>query len=153
MLLSHAMKGATENLSTLSQYNALKKQAQADRELYNSLYAKVKEAAISAASKSTNIHVVNQARILDYPTRPHRLLNFRAGLRVGLIGAVSLPFLREGIEDRIHTADDIRSWTGLSSISVVPAMRDGYEQRRIGRTGPKLLLAAGQQLPQNSDLF
>ena len=30
-LLSHAVKGATENLSTLSQYNALKKQAQADR--------------------------------------------------------------------------------------------------------------------------
>jgi capsular exopolysaccharide synthesis family protein len=153
-LMANAVKGATQNLSTLSQYNTLKKQAQADRELYDSLYAKAKEAAISAVSKSSNIHIVNQARILEHPTRPHRLLNIAAGLLVGLIGAVVLAFVREGIEDRIHTAEDIRYWTGQSSISVVPAIEPANQQKLLFTPGRKLLpIVAGENAEQHSDLF
>jgi len=152
-LLSHAVKGATENLSTLSQYNALKKQAQADRELYNSLYAKIKEAAISAASKSSNIHVVNQARILDHPTRPHRLFNILAGLLVGLIGGVALAFIREGMEDRIHTVEDVRYWTGLNSIAVVPAMAGASEKKMLSAGGQKFLPLISDSKGKESDLF
>lgn len=153
-LLSTAVKGATQNLSTLAQYNSLKKEAQADRELYDSLYAKAKEAAISAASKSSNIHIVNQARILEHPTRPHRLLNIAAGLLVGLIGGVVLAFVREGMEDRIHTADDIRYWTGQSSISVVPAMESANDQKLLFTPGRKLLpIIAGRKSDESSELF
>lgn len=151
-LLSHEVKGATENLSVLSQYNALKKEAQADRDLYNNLFAKVKEAAISAASKSSNIHVVNRARILDHPTRPHRLLNILAGLLVGLIGGIALAFIREGMEDRIHTAEDIRYWTGLSSIAVVPFMQGGPKRAAL-TAGPRLLLPPEPDSMHSSDLF
>jgi capsular exopolysaccharide synthesis family protein len=152
-LLSNEVKGATQNLSTLSQYNALKKEAQADRELYDSLYAKVKEAAISAASKSSNIHVVNRARILDHPTRPHRLLNIAAGILVGLIGGVVLAFVREGMEDRIHTADDIRYWTGQSSIAVVPAIAPEDERKLLSIPGRKLLPMPKQDSVYQPDLF
>jgi capsular exopolysaccharide synthesis family protein len=152
-LLNRAVKGATESLSTLSQYNSLKKQAQADRELYNTLYAKIKEAAISAASKSSNIHVVNQARILDHPTRPHRLFNILAGLLVGLIGGVALAFVREGMEDRIHTVEDVRYWTGLSSVAVVPAMATGNDRKLLSAGGQKFLPIATDSKIKESDLF
>jgi capsular exopolysaccharide synthesis family protein len=140
-LLSSKVNSTTQGLSTLSQYTALKREAQADRLLYDSLYAKVKEAAISAASKSSNIHVVNEARILDQPTRPHRLFNVLAGLLVGLIGGVALAFIREGMEDRIHTTDDMREWTGLSTIAVVPEIHTRHEKKTIAGGRPKLLLA------------
>ena len=152
-LLANALKGATQNLSTLSQYNALKKQAQADRELYNTLYAKIKEAAISAASKSSNMHVVNQARILDHPTRPHRLFNILAGLLVGLIGGVALAFIREGMEDRIHTVDDVRYWTGLNSVAVVPTMAGANDKKMLSSGGLKLLPPISESKTRESDLF
>jgi polysaccharide biosynthesis transport protein len=151
-LLTREVKGATQNLSTLSRYSALKKEAQADRELYDNLYAKVKEAAISAASKSSNIHVVNQARILDQPTRPHRLFNILAGLLIGLIGGIALAFIREGMEDRIHTPDDVRCLLGLAPIAVVPAIQDGYP-KTISASGPKLLPAKGAGSDRQCELF
>jgi succinoglycan biosynthesis transport protein ExoP len=130
-LLNGEVKAATTDLTTLAQYNVLKKEAQADRDLYDTLYAKIKEAGISAASKSSNIHIVNQARVLDHPTRPHRSLNVMGGALMGLIGGIALAFMKDRIEDRIHTADDVRDWAGLPSIAVVPAIHGGHDGMTI----------------------
>jgi capsular exopolysaccharide synthesis family protein len=127
-LLNGQVKEATTDLATLAQYNVLKREAQADRELYNSLYAKIKEAGISAASKSSNIHIVSQARVLEHPTRPHRAINILAGVLIGLIGGVVLAFVKDRIQDRIHTADEIRDWVGLTSVTVVPAIETSHTE-------------------------
>jgi capsular exopolysaccharide synthesis family protein len=37
-----------------------------------------------------------------------------------LIGGLAVAFIKEGMEDRIHTTEDIRNWTGFSSVIVVP---------------------------------
>jgi polysaccharide biosynthesis transport protein len=129
--LSGEVKLATKDLTTLSQYEVLKKEAQADRDLYDALYAKIKEAGISAASKSSNIHIVNQARVLDHPTRPHRALNILAGALFGLIGGVGLAFVKDRMQDRIHSADDVREWAHFPSIAVVPAIRNGLERQGL----------------------
>jgi capsular exopolysaccharide synthesis family protein len=131
--LSGEVRHATTDLTTLSQYEVLKKEAQADRDLYDALYAKVKEAGISAASKSSNIHIVNQARVLDHPTRPHRSLNILAGALFGLIGGVGLAFAKDRMQDRIHSADDVRDWVNFPSVAVVPEIRNGTE--RLGLLG------------------
>jgi succinoglycan biosynthesis transport protein ExoP len=133
-LLNGQVKGATTDLAILAQYNVLKREAQADRELYNSLYAKIKEAGISAASKSSNIHIVSQARALEHPTRPHRALNILAGVLIGLIGGVALAFVKDRIQDRVQTADEIRDWIGLPSVTVVPAIQTGQSEMAVWGT-------------------
>ena len=143
-LLSGEVEEATTDLATLAQYNVLKKEAQADRDLYDALYAKIKEAGISAASKSSNIHVVNQARVLDHPTRPNRTLNIEAGILLGLIGGVALAFVKNRMQDRIQTTDDVREWTGSPSITVVPAIHSGHiGMRMLGLNRTKLTLLNG----------
>jgi polysaccharide biosynthesis transport protein len=138
--LSGEVRRATTDLTTLSQYEVLKKEAQADRDLYDGLYAKVKEAGISAASKSSNIHIVNQARVLDHPTRPHRSLNILAGALFGLIGGVGLAFAKDRMQDRIHTADDVRDWANFPAVAVVPEIRNGAERPGLlGGNRTKLL--------------
>jgi polysaccharide biosynthesis transport protein len=112
----------TARLSHMEEYTNLQKEADADRQLYDNLYAKVKEAGIAAASKSSNIHIVDQAPVLDGPTRPHRIFNLLAALLFGLVGGIGLAFVKEGMEDRLYTADDVRNWTGLQSIAVIPAI-------------------------------
>ena len=133
-LLNGQVKVATTDLATLAQYNVLKREAQADRELYNSLYAKIKEAGISAASKSSNIHIVSQARPLEHPTRPHRTMNILVGVLIGLIGGVALAFVKDRLQDRIHTADEIRDWVGLPSVTVVPAIQTFQSEMAIWGT-------------------
>jgi capsular exopolysaccharide synthesis family protein len=122
MMLVREVKNATQELSNMEQYTNLKKEADVDRQLYNSLYAKVKEAGISAASKSSNIRVVEQAAVLDRPTRPHRLFNLLAALIFGVVGGISLAFVKEGMDDRIHTTQDMRHWTGLRSVAAIPEL-------------------------------
>ena len=140
-LLSGQVKEATADLTVLAQYNVLKREAQADRELYNTLYAKIKESGISAASKSSNIHIVSQAHVLDHPTRPHKALNILAGALIGMIGGVVLAFVKDRIQDRVRTADEVRDWTGLPSVTVVPAIQTDHHQRVIwGRNRPNLKL-------------
>ena len=110
----------------------MKKQAQANSELYNTLYARVKEAGIAAASKSSNLRVVDEARVLDYPTRPNRLFNISVGMMAALMGGIALAFLREQLDARIFTPEDMQHSVGAANISIVPAF----------------LLSGQKQLPQ-----
>ena len=70
--IGSAMKKTTEELGQMAQYSALKKEAQANAELYNALFRRIKEAGISAGSKSSGIRIMDGARVLNQPTRPHR---------------------------------------------------------------------------------
>lgn len=133
-LLNGKVRQATTELATLAQYNVLKREAQADRDLYNSLYAKTKEAGISAASKSNNIRIVSQARALEHPTRPHRAVNILAGTFIGLIGGVALAFVKDRFQDRVHSADEIRGWVGSPAVTVVPAIQTGHADMAIWGT-------------------
>jgi succinoglycan biosynthesis transport protein ExoP len=119
-LMDSQMKDATSSLSQMGRYNALKNEAAANSALYNTLYAKVKEAGISAASRSSNLRVVDEAHVLDSPTRPNRVLAIMVGLLAALVGGVGVAFLREQFDTRIFTAEDMRLWTGSTSVSIVP---------------------------------
>jgi succinoglycan biosynthesis transport protein ExoP len=113
-------KETTKTIGQIAQYNTLKKQAQAQAALYNSLLGKVQEAGIAAASQSSNIRIVDSARILDTPTRPHRLHSLAFALMAGVFGGILLTFVRERFGRPLRTPQDIRDWTGLSSISIIP---------------------------------
>lgn len=120
-------KEATATIGQMAEYNNLKKQAQAQAALYNSLLGRVEEAGIAAASQSSNIRVVDSARILDRPTRPHRLQILGLGLFAGLFGGILLAFVRERLDRPLRTPEDVRDWTGITSVSVIPQFAgNGY---------------------------
>ena len=121
-LMSREIKSTTNEMSEMSQYISLKREAQRDADLYNSLYARIKEAGITAASKSSNVRVVDQARVPDKPTS-RRQLNLALGLVLGLLGGVLIAVIREGFDNTIRTAEEVEKWTGLPSLTLVPTTR------------------------------
>ena len=121
-LLQNEIKNTTKDVNQLARYNELKKQAQADTDLYNSLYSRVKESGIAAAAKSANIRVVDPARVLDSPTRPQVLLNLLGGLLAGVFGGILLGFVVDAIDTRLRTPDDIRQITGVVPVSMLPVI-------------------------------
>lgn len=131
-MMGEQIKARTQELNQMARYNELKKEAQANTDLYNSLYAKIKEAGIAAASKSSNIRIVDRAQILDSPTRPHRALNLATGFFVGLLGGIVLAFVREGFNRRIHSAADVRTLVGITGVAMVPAMGAWKQSRLLG---------------------
>src|SRR5919108_382041 len=77
--LNAEMKAASKKMSQMAQYSELKKEVQTNAGLYNDLYKKVKESAIAAGAKLSDMQIVDHARVLDRPTRPNIPLNLALG--------------------------------------------------------------------------
>ena len=138
-LMAAEMKGTTKELGQMSRYTALKKEVQTDVDLYNSLYAKIKEAGIAAASKSANIRLVDPAMVPDTPKSPRRVLNLCVGLLAAIFGGVVLAFVREELDNKLRSPEDIRRWIGNSNVSIIPVIGEA-ERQEAGVAWPKRIV-------------
>jgi polysaccharide biosynthesis transport protein len=130
-LLSQSLNSSQSRMGDLNgkmiRYQAMKSQARANEDLYNQLLARLQEAGIKAGLKSTNLRIVDEARVLDTPTKPQRLLISMLGVLMGLAGGICLAFVQDSRHDVIRSSDDLQELTGLPT-SMIPAE---LRQRRI----------------------
>jgi succinoglycan biosynthesis transport protein ExoP len=143
-LVSRAVDATNHRMSLVAEYSTLKREAQANTELYNSLYSKVEEAAISAASKSSNIRILDRARVLDRPTKPRRVLNLVLGLAGGFMLGIVGAFIREGLDHSVRTIADVQQFNSKLSVSIVPLIEANglrHFPRILGLTGGNSLEA------------
>lgn len=109
--------------SELTTYHMLKEEANANAGLYNTLQGRLREAGIYAGLRSSNIRVVDMATNLPKPTGPHRPVIIAIGSLAAFLFAVVFSFVRESFRNTVRTPDDVRSWTGLPSLALLPAMQ------------------------------
>jgi capsular exopolysaccharide synthesis family protein len=126
---------ANELGQKLVQYNILKREAETNKQLYEGMLQKLKEASISAGLRSSNVRVVDPALVPPSPSRPNRMRNILLAFLVGLVGGVGLAFLREYMDNTVKTPHDIEFATNLPSLTVVPALGTVNGRSRM----PKLL--------------
>ena len=117
--------------ANVAQYEALKRDADANSSLYVSLSSRIKELAVTGSLNANNIRVVDEARIPERPSGPHRVRILLFGFMFGLAGGVALAFVSEGMDDTISSLDDLRNWSKLPTLALVP--------RFSGTTGNHLL--------------
>ena len=123
----------------LVQYSILKREADTNKQLYDGMLQKLKEAGITAGLRSSNIRVVDPALIPGGPSRPNKTRNVMLSILVGLIGGIGLALLREYLDNTVKTPDDIETLARLPSLAVVPAISNS-NGKRTGRFA-KLLKA------------
>ena len=135
-LLNKALDEQKGEVSVMSgkmiQYNILKREAEANKALYDSLQTKLKEAEISAGLKSSNIRIVDPAMIPSTPSRPAKTRNIALAFLVGLVGGIGLALLREYLDNTVKSPDDVENLIGLPSLAVVPLFVDGAAATRSG---------------------
>ncbi len=66
------------------EYSVLKRDAESNRQLYQDLQQRLKEAGVSAGLRSSNIRVVDIARTPTQPITPNVPRNLQLGLLLGL---------------------------------------------------------------------
>jgi polysaccharide biosynthesis transport protein len=115
------------------QYNILKRDAEANKSLYDGLLTKLKEAGISAALQSSNIRIVDPAMVPSFPARPAKARNIALAFLVGLVGGIGLALIREYMDNTVKTPDDIETLSRLPSLAVVPAFAESNGDARRSR--------------------
>jgi polysaccharide biosynthesis transport protein len=142
-LLTQALDQQKAEVNQMSermvQYSILKREAEANKALYDGLLTKLKEAGISAGLRSSNIRIVDPAMVPTYPTRPAKARNVGLAFLVGLVGGIGLALLREYMDNTVKSPDDVETLSRLPSLAVVPA----FSESNNGYGGSRTKLLKG----------
>jgi polysaccharide biosynthesis transport protein len=109
----------------------LKRDVDADRELYEELAKKLNEAGILAGLKAANVTVIDPATVPVSPVEPQMALNLALGLLVGSVFGVGLCFLQENIDTTITSPNDVAGIGSLSSVGIVPRLNHDNGRGRL----------------------
>jgi succinoglycan biosynthesis transport protein ExoP len=113
---------ANDLAEKLVQYHILQHDAESNKQLYDGLLQKLKEATLTAGLRSSNLHIVDPALVPATPSRPQKARNILLALLVGLVGGIGLAIFREYLDNTVKSPDDIETLTGLPSLAVVPSL-------------------------------
>jgi len=102
------------------QYNILKRDVDSNKQLYEGLLQRLKEAQVSAGLKASNIRIVDSAEVPKGPVKPRVLLNLAFGLILGLVAGVGLAFFQEYLDKTLKTPDEVERLLRLPSLGVLP---------------------------------
>jgi len=154
--LSQAKVETNQMSEKMVEYNILKREAEANKALYEGLMTKMKETAISGALRSSNIRIVDPAMVPTTPARPAKTKNIVLAFLVGLVGGIGLALFREYLDNTVKTPDDIETLARLPSLAVVPqfAGSNGNKRRGVlpdfsGNGHDKRIELVAQHLPKS----
>src|SRR6266513_2351001 len=154
--LDQAKAEANQMAERLVEYNILKREAEANKALYEGLTTKMKDTAISAGLRSSNIRIIDPAMVPTSPARPAKTKNITLAFLVGLVGGIGLALLREYLDNTVKSPDDIEALARLPSLAVVPQFsgssggnRRGFLPSFSGNGHEKRMELVAQHLPKS----
>ncbi|MGD0009284.1 MAG: polysaccharide biosynthesis tyrosine autokinase [Terriglobia bacterium] len=103
------------------QYNILKREVDTNKQLYEGLLTRMKEATVSAGLKASNVRIVDTAQVPKAPVKPKVALNLAVGLVLGAAFGVGLAFLQEYLDKTLKTPDEVEGLLRLPSLGLLPS--------------------------------
>lgn len=113
----------------VTHYNILKREVDTDRQLYDSMLQRVREAGVASALRSSNVRVVDPARPPARPYKPSLPLNVALGLLSGLFCGVVFVVMRERADRSIQAPGETSAYLNVPELGVIPSARAA---RRVG---------------------
>jgi capsular exopolysaccharide synthesis family protein len=103
------------------QYNILKREADTNRQLYDSLLQRFKEVGAAGDVRSNNISIVDRAQS-GFRFKPNLLVNLALGLFAGLLVGMLLAFALEFLDDTLKTPDDVEQKLKMAVLGLIPKL-------------------------------
>ena len=124
------------------EYTLLKRDVDTNRQLYEGLLQKLKEAGVAAGLKSNNFRIVDGARPPTAPIEPNIPRNLLFAAVLGLASGVGLAFLLEGLDNTVRTTEQAQMISGVASLGMIPL---GSKSSREGPNPKRLVIASSKE--------
>ena len=122
--VASALEGAKAEALDLSrrsvQYDTAKRDADAGKDVLNSLLSRHKQTDVAQELKNSNIRIVDPASMPRGPVRPQKLRDTLIGLALGLFLGIGLAFFLDYLDNTIKTPDDVRKVLGAPLLGLIP---------------------------------
>jgi succinoglycan biosynthesis transport protein ExoP len=104
-------------------YLVLQRQADTDRQIWQSLLQRQKELQVISNSRSNNVQVMDRAEVPGAPFSPNTRKDWFTALMAGVLVAFGLAFGIEYLDDTVKTPEDVTKRLNLPLLGLVPAIR------------------------------
>ncbi|MDD5392012.1 MAG: polysaccharide biosynthesis tyrosine autokinase [Thiothrix sp.] len=101
-------------------HSTLQREVDTNQELYQGLLQRLKEISIAGGMTSNNISVIDRAQVPVNKFKPNLMTNLSFGALLGLLLGISGAFLREFMDDKVKSINELESTTQLSVLGIVP---------------------------------
>lgn len=102
------------------QYAVLKRESDANRELYESVLQRMKEIGVAAAVRASNVSVIDPATPPRFPSEPQKGRALLIALFAGTVLGAGVVFGRSYLDSSIKSCEDVDRHLRLPSLGVVP---------------------------------
>jgi capsular exopolysaccharide synthesis family protein len=124
----NAQQGETLGLSKrMIDYTALEREANSNRQLYESLLARAKESGAASEYQGTNIQIIDKAEVPGSPVLPNTRRDLLVAALGGFLLALGIAFGVEYFDSRIKSPEEIKTHLGLPFLGLVPSVATGTD--------------------------
>ncbi|MCS6953707.1 MAG: polysaccharide biosynthesis tyrosine autokinase [Bryobacterales bacterium] len=106
------------------EYQALKREAEADKKLYEELVRKIKEAGINASFQDSSIRLADPARPPVKPVFPKMKLNLALAFLFSLLIAVGAAVVSDALDDTVRDPEQVARLLAVDVIGTLPVVKD-----------------------------
>ena len=129
------------------EYESLKREADADKKLYDELTIRIKEAGINAGFQNSAIRLADFARPASHPVSPKPLLNAFLALVLSTLLAAGACMTAGSVDDRVREPQQA-SALGVEVLGTLPVVRSWQRSKPTGLADGRLSLAV---IPKDAD--
>jgi succinoglycan biosynthesis transport protein ExoP len=104
------------------EFGVLQREAESNKQIYESLMQRTKETGISSERRATNIRVVDPAEVPRAPISPNLPRSLILSLMAGLGSSLGLVFFVEYLDSRLKTPQDLKAHLGVPFLGMIPAV-------------------------------
>jgi len=105
------------------EYQALKREAEADKRLYEELVRKIREATINAGFQNSSIRIADPARPPLKPVFPNLKLNLLLALLLSSVVAVGAAVLSDVLDNTVRDPEQVARTLGAEVVGNLPLVR------------------------------
>jgi succinoglycan biosynthesis transport protein ExoP len=113
------------------EYQAVKREAEADKKLYDELMRKIKEAGINAGFQNSSIRVADPARPTLKPVSPNLPLNLLLALFFSLLLAMGAAVVSDLLDKTVRDPEQVARTLRTEVIGSLPLMKNRRGQKSI----------------------
>lgn len=107
--------------------NVLERNAKSDREIFEALLQRTKEAGVSGDIPAGNIRIVDAADTPRVPISPKKQRNLLMSIVAGLVLSIGSAFFCEYLDKGIKSPDEVKAQLGLNCLGLVPLVATDHE--------------------------